>query len=166
MSRCRRILRVGVGFTARRAENNRYEGFYIDDIIVGFAERGEMITGPADQRRDTSFFQLPQNPVFRRPVQSLVGEYQLEIRRGTEYIGNDVRKQDWNDPNDPFLPGQQLSPIIRSVSTAVGRETKILTTFDTNERFVAGDTILAAARYFADRWPVHRAHGRRQYVGL
>ena len=88
---------------------------------------------------------MPQNPVFGAPVQSLVGEYQLEIRRGTEYVGNDVRKQDWNDPNDPFLPGQQLSPIIRSVSTAVGRETKILTTFDTNERLTSGDTILAPA---------------------
>ncbi len=31
--------------SAERGQNNDFEGFYIDDIIVGFAERGEMVTG-------------------------------------------------------------------------------------------------------------------------
>ncbi|MFN9236264.1 MAG: PPC domain-containing protein, partial [Planctomyces sp.] len=30
--------------TAQRGQNNFFEGFYIDDIIIGFAERGEMVT--------------------------------------------------------------------------------------------------------------------------
>jgi large repetitive protein len=30
---------------ALRAQNNNFEGVYIDDIIIGFAERGEMVTG-------------------------------------------------------------------------------------------------------------------------
>ena len=138
---CRRLGLVA----PQPSGENRQEGFYIDDIIIGFAERGRSSPVLRTSAIKASFFQVPQNPVFGAPVQSLVGEYQLEIRRGTEYVGNDVRKQDWNDPNDPFLPGQQLSPIIRSVSTAVGRETKILTTFDTNERLTSGDTILAPA---------------------
>ena len=28
-----------------RGQNNDHEGFYIDDIIIGYAERGEMVTG-------------------------------------------------------------------------------------------------------------------------
>ena len=35
-----------------RGLNNNLEGFYIDDIIIGFAERGEMVTPAlADQHR-------------------------------------------------------------------------------------------------------------------
>jgi hypothetical protein len=56
------------------------EGFYIDDIIVGFAERGQMVTG--GQNAQTNFFQWdPTAP----GLQSLTGAYQLEIRRGAEY---------------------------------------------------------------------------------
>lgn len=67
----------------QQAQNNNFEGFYIDDIIIGFAERGEMVTGAqADQ---TAFYDLPQNPTFGAPTQLLEGAYQLEIRRGTQY---------------------------------------------------------------------------------
>ena len=138
--------RFGAAFGGNRAANNDFEGFYIDDIIVGFAERGELVTGPGDQTNRSDYFQLPQNPVFGAPPQSLIGEYQLEIRRGTEFIGNDVIKFDFNDPTNPVGIGQPLSPIERTSApgsqTGVGRELKILTTFDTNERFVDSFTLI------------------------
>ncbi len=34
-------------FSNGRGQNNNFEGVFIDDIIIGFAERGEMITGAA-----------------------------------------------------------------------------------------------------------------------
>ncbi|HUP79475.1 MAG TPA: hypothetical protein VM260_13065, partial [Pirellula sp.] len=43
----------------RRGQNNSFEGFYVDDVIIGFAERGEMVTGPTAQ---TQYFTIPQNP--------------------------------------------------------------------------------------------------------
>ncbi len=70
-------------FTNReKALNNAFEGFYVDDVIIGFAERGEMVTGATAQ---SAFFTIPQNPNANDPRQVLVGDYQLEIRRGTEY---------------------------------------------------------------------------------
>ena len=66
----------------QRGQDNAYEGFYVDDIIIGFAERGEMVTGPSDL---ADYFQVPQNPDPSAPAENLTGPYQLEIRRGTEY---------------------------------------------------------------------------------
>jgi len=67
-----------------RGQNNQFGGFFIDDIIVGFAERGEMVTGAGatDQQ-----FVLINTPTGTNgvPTQNLTGPYQLEIRRGTEY---------------------------------------------------------------------------------
>ena len=64
-----------------RGQFNRFEGFYVDDIIVGLAGRGEMVTG-ADPG-DTEFVTV--NQVLGAPRQVLDGPYQLEIRRGTDY---------------------------------------------------------------------------------
>ncbi|HBJ35020.1 MAG TPA: hypothetical protein DDZ51_09720, partial [Planctomycetaceae bacterium] len=68
-----------------RSSNNRFEGFYIDDIIVGYAERGEMVTGApidstivntqtfsAGRMQDSDPAALPNLLAYR---------YQLEIRR-------------------------------------------------------------------------------------
>lgn len=101
----------------QQAQNNDFEGFYIDDIIIGFAERGEMVTGA--QTDQTGFFNVPQNPTFGAPTQLLSGAYQLEIRRGTDYAA---------PAND------QLPDLI------------INTQFDTNDRLVreiieAGDVL-------------------------
>lgn len=90
-----------------RANNNGFEGFYVDDIIVGFAERGEMVTNSGVQ---TDFFNLPQNPNPGDPSQLLTGLYQLELRRGTEY-GATINNLDPNifiyqslDTNDRLIP--------------------------------------------------------------
>jgi len=66
-----------------RTQNNDFEGFYVDDIIVGFAERGEMVTDAAAGQVDFFALGTPVSPTY--PNQSLQGPYQLEIRRGTEY---------------------------------------------------------------------------------
>jgi len=90
-----------------RGQNNAFEGFYVDDIIVGFAERGEMVTDAAAGQVD--FFDLATPVSQTYPTQSLQGPYQLEIRRGIEY-------------------GIQLDSAAPDVT--------IFETFDTNDRFV------------------------------
>lgn len=69
----------GVGFlpSATRAQNNAFEGLYLDDFIIGLAERGETVTGG---RVDTTFVSVPSSGSG-----ILVGPYQLEIRGGQEY---------------------------------------------------------------------------------
>ena len=57
-------------------------GIWLDDFLVGFAERGEMVTNaPAD----TTFFVIGTPVSATTPQQNLQGAYQLEIRRGMEY---------------------------------------------------------------------------------
>lgn len=65
-----------------RSLNNQFEGFYIDDIIVGFSGRGEMVTSDSGALGG-AFFAVPNDP--SGITQHLQGEYQLEIRRGSEY---------------------------------------------------------------------------------
>ncbi|RLS43190.1 MAG: hypothetical protein DWH83_05235, partial [Planctomycetota bacterium] len=70
-----------------RGQNNQFEGFYVDDIIVGFAERGEMVTAAQTSAQNptsaTSVFAVSTPP--GAPAQALQGAYQLEIRHGTDY---------------------------------------------------------------------------------
>ncbi|MBI5760347.1 MAG: tandem-95 repeat protein [Planctomycetales bacterium] len=79
----------GGEFARTRGQNNQFEGFFVDDIIVGFAERGEMVTSATSNL--SSSFNLGQgsprttNPDPDAPKPQLTGAYQLEIRRGTEY---------------------------------------------------------------------------------
>ena len=69
-----------------RNRNNDNVGFYIDDIIVGYAERGEMVTA---SNGNTSHFTLPTQQLQPSDsVEQVTGEYQLEIRRGSEYAIN------------------------------------------------------------------------------
>lgn len=75
-----------VGRGAQRLQQNRFEGVYVDDIIVGFAERGEMVTyqdnGTAS---DTSFTVNPRYEPAPGFTEILTGTYQIEIRRGATY---------------------------------------------------------------------------------
>ncbi len=108
-----------------RGQQNNFEGFYVDDIIVGFAERGEMVTGAATG--GTSFFNKYANgrttPPTGSPEQSLAGPYQLEMRRGMEYISG------------MGGPGNTI--------TMIAPETRIATLFDTNSRLVQGRSLIA-----------------------
>ncbi len=67
--------------------DNNFEGIYLDDFIIGFAERGEIATDSnvVDQPFTTDL--SPQFPVPADPTSNLLtGAYQVEIRDGSEYI--------------------------------------------------------------------------------
>ncbi|MAD79946.1 MAG: hypothetical protein CMJ50_03755, partial [Planctomycetaceae bacterium] len=61
-----------------RGMTNHNEGVYVDDIIIGFAERGEMVTDVPSQ---TGFDSVGSTG-------TLVGEYELEVRRSAIYGHN------------------------------------------------------------------------------
>lgn len=69
---------IGDTNTNQRGQSNLHRGVLIDDIIIGFAERGEMVTGATNNSNFTHNQQL-------RDFEILTGGYQLEIRRGTDY---------------------------------------------------------------------------------
>ncbi len=74
----------------RAGSNNAIQGVYIDDIVVGFAERGEVVLNAPSDR---SFEVLPEQRTFsfnnlqqpEYPNEILVGSYTLEVRTGAEY---------------------------------------------------------------------------------
>jgi hypothetical protein len=88
----------------QRGQNNLNQGVFIDDIIIGFASRGEMVTGATNNSAHGVNTNLRTNEL-------LTGEYQLEIRRGTDYT-------------------------IRS--NVSGTTSQSIRTFDVNDRFIQG----------------------------
>ena len=79
--------------SSERGQKNAYEGFYVDDFIVGFAERGEMVTGASVGVTSSFSVATPSSKTY--PEQALGGAYQVEIRRGTEYAAQpDPSKKD------------------------------------------------------------------------
>lgn len=69
-----------------RGQNNRFEGVYVDDIIVGFAERGEMVTYEDNGTAvDTSFVANPWHEPTADFGEIETGTYQIEIRRGPTF---------------------------------------------------------------------------------
>ncbi len=70
-------------------ENNYFEGVYLDDFIIGFAERGELATGATAEDPNGSFvangsLNLTLPGQTTQPTDQ--GAYQLEIRDGSEYV--------------------------------------------------------------------------------
>ncbi|MGB7348125.1 MAG: right-handed parallel beta-helix repeat-containing protein, partial [Pirellulaceae bacterium] len=73
------------------ASNNVVEGVYIDDIVIGFAERGEMVLNAPNN--NTSFVFNPEtlpdtHPAAIQPErqnETLLGGYALEIRTSDEF---------------------------------------------------------------------------------
>ena len=65
-------------FSNLRGQDNVYEGIYLDDFIIGFAERGEVGINAAGL---TTFY---ENPGLL-PNQILTGPYQLEVRQAEKY---------------------------------------------------------------------------------
>ena len=95
--------KTGDYYNAERGQNNQYEGFYVDDIIVGFSERGEMATGANAGQND--FFDTATSGAA---AQVLQGPYQLEIRRATEYVANGQIFQTF-DTNNPLVSSQSTT---------------------------------------------------------
>lgn len=80
---------VGGGFADRyghdgiqRARDNSHEGVYVDDFIIGFAERGEMVYAATSAN---DFITNPRQP-NGTGASPTSGSYQLEIRDGSEYF--------------------------------------------------------------------------------
>lgn len=95
-----------VGFNSpTRLQANNFEGFYLDDIIIGFAERGEMYTA------STPNSEFSIDPAIIAQVQAADDEisfpYQLEIRRGQDYT-NGVFMVESFDTNDRLNSSYQL----------------------------------------------------------
>ena len=78
----------GYLYHPNRGRDNNHEGFYIDDIIIGFAERGEMVTNAAVNTDYHTYTNSEWNPERYDETDILEGPYQLEIRRGSEYAQN------------------------------------------------------------------------------
>lgn len=115
--------RVGNWNSPERGQRNNHEGFYIDDILVGFAERGEMVTGGTGA---TSMFSVATPVGKSYPQQSLSGEYNLEIRRGTEYAvqlddaARDITIFGTIDTNDSFVQGLSAPAKVLEVNVVDG----------------------------------------------
>jgi hypothetical protein len=98
------------------AADNRHVGVFLDDIIVGFAERGERVVGSSVAAGSRGQFinnpDAPPNPVT-------LGEYQLELRGAEEFVTV-------SDPLDP--------------TTVV-----IVNSIDTNDRLSQEHVLIAPA---------------------
>jgi hypothetical protein len=102
-----------------RGQNNDFEGFYVDNIIVGAAERGELVINAPVDSNPNLFFTPPApvryDPSDPAPSEVLIGPYQLEIRRGAEYGmhdgGNNITQSPilLLDTNERLIPDKRLA---------------------------------------------------------
>lgn len=72
---------------AVRGQNNDHLGVFIDDIIIGFAERGEQVLGALNDGQQLTanpHVVNPDRPASLSNLDTQEGEYDLEIRRGGE----------------------------------------------------------------------------------
>lgn len=116
------------------AQNNGFEGVYLDDFIIGLAGRGEMVLNSTST--NTDFIADPQdalaNPSQRNAdqdgVEILVGPYQFEIRGGTTY-------------GFPSLPGSGATiDLVRSFEPDDLQVPGLAIRFNSAAEIVAGDT--------------------------
>jgi hypothetical protein len=131
-----------------RGQANQFEGAYIDDIVIGFAERGEMVTRDLQVGRSFGTATLPgatfpDTPAFVTPPidpntfatrPSVTGAYQLEIRNGVNY-GSQTYQYD--------LPSPLPTP--GSIDPFPGPNLRLDRSFDTNDRQATGYVIEAKA---------------------
>jgi VCBS repeat-containing protein len=111
------------GFTSSlRGQNNRNEGVFIDDIIVGFAERGEIVSngtfGGTSFATNLQYEPQANTMAGERKDEVELGRYQLEIRRSASF---------------GISGGTSLS-----LDPMAGARA-----FDTNERLVQGFSLVA-----------------------
>ena len=116
------------GSPTARSEDNNYRGFNIDNITVGFAERGEAVVNASSEANEQFFSFNEDRSTFDYPEQVLQGEYQLEIRRGSEFGSQDNETIGFLDPTLPGVPVDGVT---------------INTTFDTNDRMVRETAVIS-----------------------
>ncbi|MCA9196580.1 MAG: pre-peptidase C-terminal domain-containing protein [Planctomycetales bacterium] len=89
-----------------RGLDNLFEGVYIDDIIIGFAERGEMYTAAAG---DDTFF-IP-DPADFPAEEILTGDYSVTIRSSEYYAlpgGDQLILTETFQPQDRMASGVSM----------------------------------------------------------
>lgn len=100
------------------SRDNDFEGVYLDDFIIGLAERGERVTDPrgVGAPLDTAFvtdtrFAFPEPDDPRSNL--VTGSYQVEIRDGSEYVlsENGIQFRTF-DSNERF--GETISIVAKS----------------------------------------------------
>lgn len=102
-----------------RGQNNNFEGVYLDDFVIGLAERGEMTTGVTAPTTNTVTVP-PLHPTVINQVR--LGDYQLEIRRGVAYDFTELDITTFTpDSNDRFSAQQTL--LARAGATIVDGQT-------------------------------------------
>ena len=80
-----------------RGVANAFEGAYIDDIVIGLAERGEMVTGAPANTNFIANWEV-NDPFNLNPyLDILEGDYDIEVRRATDYA-----HQGGSPPNPQF----------------------------------------------------------------
>lgn len=89
-------LFLGAG-PSRRGVSNAFEGVYLDDIIIGFAERGEMVTNATNDMTFRDNTELLNSDLPDQSPEILTGPYQIEMRRSAEF---------WED--NQFTPPARL----------------------------------------------------------
>jgi len=104
-------------------------GIYLDDFIIGFAERGEMVfntsSNPGGQTFDASRFYEQYGGLFGAPAKEVAtGTYQLEIRAAADYGTTNQR-------GELRLENTLLGPLGR--------------TYDTNERLTKSAALIVNA---------------------
>jgi parallel beta-helix repeat protein len=105
------------------SNNNR--GVWIDDVIVGLAERGEMVINSSSGQTANfvSNTELLSAATDTPQQEILVGEYEMEIRRGIEFAA-------WPQTNP--IPATQMSPELGTYPT--GPDTMLYKSIDSNDR--------------------------------
>jgi len=117
-------------------QNNTHEGVYVDDIVIGFAERGELVSGASGA---TNFVANP----LRVSSDIERGEYQVEIRRAPEYGVSDP----------PPVPTFPLLPLFGARA------------FDTNDRQTKQASLtVPAGQFLADGQQLIISDGLNQLV--
>lgn len=99
---------------ADRGTNNAHQGVFIDDLIIGFAGRGEQVINgdlPGSLTGGlTTLDVLPSDPSGVGGTHVTVGNYQLSIRRGTEYTpGAAIGNSSAFAPNQTFNINDRLA---------------------------------------------------------
>ncbi|TVP99517.1 MAG: hypothetical protein EA381_09680 [Planctomycetaceae bacterium] len=94
------------------------EGLYLDNLIVGFAERGEMVLGAGIGQADFTFGFGGQS-----------GEYQLEVRQASDYL---VPTGGLNQPVRTFDTNDRLARQVTLVAPSAAQ-------LENGDRFTLGD---------------------------
>ncbi len=132
-----------------RNRENHFEGVFIDDLIVGFSERGELVTAATSGVTGFTLNPIPSDMVT-------VGDYQLEIRRGEDFAQFDHRVpsttlQQALDTNDRLAQG--ITVQIPAAAKIIHRDTFTISDGVVVKEFIFLDETIRGG--FGDQIPIY-----------